>query len=422
MENTKLLSQILKRTNDLIVSAEYKEAYSIANSFSRKRKLSFSNAVYLICSVLRKSISSKIDNFIENHTYLNLPTISKQAFSKARQNISPEAFKELCRLFVDSFYTSKKKLKKWNRFNILAVDGTSIQVPDTFECSEYFGVSKNQNETQTAIATASALYDVLNDIIIDASITKFKTSERELTKQHLNQINNENLLQNSIITFDRGYPSYEMFDYLNNKNLFFLMRVSSSFKKMQNIDSNDCTFEYKTKGNFNKIRVIKIKLSNNITEILVTNIFNKNMGYDKFKELYFLRWGIEGKYKELKSSIQIEEFSGTKPICIEQDFYVSIYFSMIVALIKDEADAATADEIKDKNLKSTYQANRNFIIEKVFNKIIDLLVRVKSRIKILKIILEKSIKIRSQIRPNRSCERKNKHPRKKHHHNRKSCI
>lgn len=153
-----------------------------------------------------------------------------------------------------------------------------------------------------------------------------------------------------------------------------------------------------------------------------TNIFNKNMEHDKFKELYFLRWGIEGKYKELKSSIQIEEFSGTKPICIEQDFYVSIYLSMIVALIKEEADAAIADEIKDKNLKSTYQSNRNFILEKVFDKIIDLLIRVKSRIKILKNILEKSIKIRSQIRPNRSCERKNKHPRKKHYHNRKSCI
>ena len=65
----------------------------------------------------------------------------------------------------------------------------------------------------------------------------------------------------------------------------------------------------------------------------------------------------------MKSNIQIEKFSGTKPICIEQDFYVSIYLSMIVALIKDEADATIADEIKDKNLKSTYQANRNSIIK-----------------------------------------------------------
>lgn len=170
------------------------------------------------------------------------------------------------------------------------------------------------------------------------------------------------------------------------------------------------------------MRVIKIELSNNITEILVTNIFDENIKYDEFKELYFLRWGVESKYKELKSSIQIEEFSGTKPISIEQDFFVSIYLSMVVALIKDEADAAIADEIKDKNLKSMYQANRNFILGQVFNRIINLLVNAKLTRKILKIILEKSKKIRSQIRPNRSRERKTKHPRKKHHHNKKSCI
>ena len=422
MKNIKLLSQILKRTNKLIVSDEYKQSYSLGNSFSRKRKLSFSNVVYLICSVLRKSIPLEIDNFIENHTCLNFPNISKQAFSKARQNISPEAFKELCRLFVDSFYNSKKKLNKWHGFNILAVDGTSIQVPDTIECGKYFGVSKNQNKTQTAVATASALYDILNDIIIDASITKFKTSERELAKQHLDQINNEKLSKNSIVIFDRGYPSYEMFDYLDTKNMLFLMRVPSSFKTVQNIDSNDCILEYKIKRKYRKLRVIKIELSNNITEILVTNIFDENIKYDEFKELYFLRWGVESKYKELKSSIQIEEFSGTKPISIEQDFFVSIYLSMVVALIKDEADAAIADEIKDKNLKSMYQANRNFILGQVFNRIINLLVNTKLTRKILEIILEKSKKIRSQIRPNRSRERKNKHPRKKHHHNKKSCI
>ncbi|CAG9701507.1 transposase [Clostridium neonatale] len=111
-------------------------------------------------------------------------------------------------------------MNKWHGFNILAVDGTSIQVPDTIECGKYFGVSKNQNKTQTAVATASALYDILNDIIIDASITKFKTSERELAKQHLDQINNEKLSKNSIVIFDRGYPSYEMFDYLDTKICF----------------------------------------------------------------------------------------------------------------------------------------------------------------------------------------------------------
>ena len=422
MKNIELLSKILKKTNELIISNEFREAYRLGNSFSRKRKLSFSNAIYFICSALRKSMATEINNFIEEHTYLNFPEISKQAFSKARQNISPEAFKELCRLFVDSFYSSDDNLKKWNGFNVLAIDGTSLQVPDTIECGEYFGLSKNQNKVQTAIASASALYDVLNDTIIDASITKFRTSEREMAKQHINELNNRKLTNNSILIFDRGYPSYDMFDYLHDRKLFFLMRVSSSFKIMQEISPEDCIFEYKSKGELKKVRVIKIKLSDDITEILVTNIFDEVITQPQFKELYFLRWGIECKYKELKSSIEIEEFSGTKPIAIEQDFYASIYISMVASLIKKDADVAIANDNDNKNLKSEYQANRNFILSEVLKKIIAMLVKPILGKRILENILEKAKKIRSQIRPNRNCERKSKHPRKKHHSQRKSCI
>ena len=68
----------------------------------------------------------------------------------------------------------------WNGFNILATDGTSLQVPDTKECGEYFGLISNQNKTRTAVATASALYDVLNDIIVDARITKSRNRKKTL--------------------------------------------------------------------------------------------------------------------------------------------------------------------------------------------------------------------------------------------------
>ncbi|NFF81619.1 hypothetical protein FC764_10285 [Clostridium botulinum] len=61
-------------------------------------------------------------------------------------------------------------------------------------------------------------------MIVDASITRFRISEREMAKQHINALNNKKLINNSIVTFDRGYPSYDMFNYLNDKNLF-LMRV-----------------------------------------------------------------------------------------------------------------------------------------------------------------------------------------------------
>ena len=115
-----------------------------------------------------------------------------------------------------------------------------------------------------------------------------------------------------------------MFDYLNDKGLLFLMRVSTSFKLVQSIDSDDSILEYKLKGETKKVRVLKIKLSEDVTEVLVANIYDKKITTIEFKELYFLRQGVESKYKELKSSIKIEEFSGTKPIAIEQDFYTSM--------------------------------------------------------------------------------------------------
>ena len=125
------------------------------------------------------------------------------------------------------------------------MDGTSLQVPDTKECGEYFGLSSNQNHTRTAARAASALYDVLNDIIVDARITKFKTSERLIAKQHIETIDNTFYPQKSIIIFDRGYPSYDMFDYLNSKELLFLMRVSTSFKLAQSVKSPDSILKYK---------------------------------------------------------------------------------------------------------------------------------------------------------------------------------
>ncbi|CAG9701869.1 hypothetical protein [Clostridium neonatale] len=56
-------------------------------------------------------------------------------------------------------------------------------------------------------------------------------------------------------------------------------------------------------------------------------------------------------------------------------------------------------KFKDKNLKSMYQTNRNFILGQVFNRIINLLVNAKLTRKILKIILEKSKKFTHKYVP-----------------------
>ncbi|WP_139339560.1 transposase [Bacillus dakarensis] len=53
------------------------------------------------------------------------------------------------------------------------------------------------------------------------------------------------------------------------------------------------------------------------------------MDIQSFKSLYFKRWGIETKYDELKSKLQIQKFTGDTPVSVEQDFYASMFLSNI---------------------------------------------------------------------------------------------
>lgn len=72
-------------------------------------------------------------------------------------------------------------------------------------------------------------------------------------------------------------------------------------------------------------------------EVLITNIMEP-YSVKEFKDLYHWRWGIEGKYRELKQQIKLENFSGKKPIMIRQDFYASLFMANLIAVFKSQSD------------------------------------------------------------------------------------
>lgn len=57
-----------------------------------------------------------------------------------------------------------------------------------------------------------------------------------------------------------------------------------------------------------------------------------------FRELYFYRWPVETKYKELKSRLAIEEFSGATTTSVLQEFYINVLLSNLSSLIKNQVD------------------------------------------------------------------------------------
>lgn len=101
--NSKLLTSILQRSNELITSESFLTKHRIGNAFTRSRKLSFPNLIYFILQSVHKSISINYSQFLDSFSSDVPPFVSKQAVSKARQGISYKVFIALFRPCVDQF-------------------------------------------------------------------------------------------------------------------------------------------------------------------------------------------------------------------------------------------------------------------------------------------------------------------------------
>lgn len=226
--NTSLLTSILQRSNELITSESFLLKHRIGNAFTRSGKLSFTNLIYFILHSTHKSISINYSDFMDSFQTQIPPFVSKQAISKARQGISHMAFLDLFRLSVKQFYDQVTNLHTWNGFHIYSVDGSTIQIPESEENYKVFGGNPNNTGIISPLASVSVLYDVLNDILVDVSFNPYRHSERASAKEHTKFLPG---FHNSIIIFDRGYPSEDMFRFLDSQGILFLMRIPKTLKK-----------------------------------------------------------------------------------------------------------------------------------------------------------------------------------------------
>ena len=154
--NTKLLTTILQCSNELITSDVFLANHRIGNAFTRSGKLSFPNLIYFVLQSSHKSIPINYSQFLDNFSSDVPSFVSKQAVSKARQGISYKAFLELFRLSVEQFYSFSTDLPTWNDFHIYAIDGSTIQIPESEENYKIFG--GNPNKTQIVSPLASIFH------------------------------------------------------------------------------------------------------------------------------------------------------------------------------------------------------------------------------------------------------------------------
>jgi hypothetical protein len=169
------LDKMCQIIRNFLFSDEFIEkARKIPTAFTRKRKMPLINMISFMINFVKNSTQTALDNF---YKLLDIKAINitQQAFSKARQKMKWECCRLLFCTTGDNFY--QFKFITWHGFRVLAVDGSKIQVSNDPRLKHIFGTSGGSNSAITA--QSSVLYDVLNDIIIDARIYPMSKGESQ---------------------------------------------------------------------------------------------------------------------------------------------------------------------------------------------------------------------------------------------------
>ena len=406
MRKSKFLEAVDVTRNVLYDFIYMCESRSKPTYFTRqgKNKLDFISTILFMLNFVKKSFQIELDDYFKLIGGEG-KSISKQGFCEARKKIKPEAFIKLFDTIVDWYYKENYH-KKFRGFRIFAIDASILEINNSKRLKDAFGVAKGSS-IELARAMASCIYDIENNLIVKALITKCTDGERAVAVKLIDSYK-ELRSNNDLFLFDRGYPSIDFFIYLMDANVKFIIRTPISYYKSSIIAKlPDQMFELKKKGKIVRLRAIRFTLDSGEEELLITNMEDVELGIQDFKTLYFKRWGIETKYDELKNKLQIQKFTGDTPLSIEQDFYATMFLANMASLIKHEADEMIAKEQKEKDLKYEYMVNNNLLIGNLKNNLIDLILEksARRRKKLYKQILSEIKRSRTPIRPGRSFNR-----------------
>jgi hypothetical protein len=390
--------------------------------FTRVRKLPLNFIIILIIK-FKSSIQRELDGFFKaiSRSDFNIREVTKGAFSQARANLNPWAFQRLNEVTVNSFYQDAK-YHVWHKMRTLAVDGTRLTLPNHPSVVKEFGQHQfgPNADSPRSLAMASALYDVLNQITIDAQLAPYASSERDLLMLHLDKVN-----QGDLLLLDRGYPCFWLLFLLKARGIEFCVRLKEDWwlkvKKFTESSENDqlVSFSLPKKdwgklANFPEIqqanitcRLIKIELPNGEKEILCTSLVDSEKYiHSEFEQLYHYRWNEEEAYKLLKSRIELESFSGKTALAVRQDFHAKIFLMTLCAAYAHPIEERVVAEYKaDGKRKFDQKINRTNAISMTQDILIGLFFR-KQYEKALEAFDKIVYHTREIVRPGRSNPRK----------------
>ncbi|WP_348970707.1 IS4 family transposase [Chondrinema litorale] len=300
--------------------------------------------------------------------------------------------------------------KTWAGFVVYGIDGTTINLPNTAKISKTFGNSSNQAASYP-MARVLCAYDVSNGICEQSKIAPITSDELGMAIDFV-----DDLPPNSLSIYDRGFTSFVLLYLLKGKN--YVMRSKITFNKsikdfvkskrntaMVTLKATHSAIErlenppYSIDKNASvTVRLVKVILDNGEVEVLMTSLLDTQQYPDAiFKDLYFLRWGVEVFFDYFKNILQVELFSGHLPEAIYQEFYTMVFLANLHSLLLKDCTQQLA--LDNKERKYEHKINNNVSVGNLKNNVIKIFIHEEPKV-ILEHLITLFLKSTEAIRPN----------------------
>ena len=191
-------------------------------SFIRNRKMDYETLVKSIIFKKGQTLVLEIDEFTKK---METQKITKQAYSKQRQNLDPKVFKHLNDEYIKKIY-EEIKVKRYKKYIVISVDGSTIELPNSEELKKHYGLCEGQKGSVGRVRAKSlGIYDSLNKIMVKSNIDPYNVSEKYQIIKMLDEVKEFYKEEEIIMVFDIYYFGISFINILEEKGIKYLMRM-----------------------------------------------------------------------------------------------------------------------------------------------------------------------------------------------------
>ena len=347
--------------------------------FTRTRKLGMERTLSILLAMEGKSLNNEL---LDYFCYTEPPSTS--AFVQSRAKLHPNALPSLFQKFV----ASQKSPNFFRGFRLLAADGSTLQIPsnpsDADSC-----ITCRKDQWPINLLHLTAIYDLCNLTYSDAIVEGGRSvNERAALCRMIMRSD----IEKAILLADRGFESFDLLAHIQQKGWKFLFRIkdksgiaagldlpkdtnfdipielritSRRTNYLQSLltDRNRYKFVHHSKFDYAGLatdhdgffhlcfRIVRLKISDSLTETLITNLDRDNFQVSTLKKLYAMRWGIETSFRKLKYTLGLLHFHAKKVENIHQEIFARLIMYNFYELITSHTI------IHSKNRKYAYTVN-----------------------------------------------------------------